>query len=61
MILPLPCASAVRVIDMIGVMPLPPAKSSRSASSEAGVKMPDGGSTRIVEPSVRLSQIQLEA
>ena len=29
-------ASAVRVIDMIGVMPLPPAKSSRSASSEAG-------------------------
>ena len=49
------------MIDMIGVMPLPPANSSRSASSEAGVKMPDGGSTLMVSPSRRLSQIQLEA
>ena len=61
MILPLPWAMAVRAIDMIGVMPLPPANSSRSASSEAGVKIPDGGNDRIVDPSRRLSQIQLEA
>ena len=61
MILPLPCARAVRVIDMIGVMPLPPANSSRSASRQAGVKIPDGGSDRMVDPSRRLSQIQLEA
>ena len=47
---PVPCASAVRVIDMTGVMPLPPASSSRSALSEAGVKMPLGGSTRIESP-----------
>ena len=49
------------MIDMIGVTPLPPAKSSRSASSEAGVKMPLGGSTRMVEPTSRWSQTQLEA
>ena len=61
MIRPLPVANAVRVIDMIGVMPLPPASRSRSSSSEAGVKMPLGGSTRSVEPGRTWSQIQLEA
>ena len=51
----------MRVIDMIGVTPLPPAKSRRSASSDDGVKMPDGGSTRRVSPTLRLSLIQFEA
>ena len=58
---PVPRASAVRRIDIIGVTPLPPARSSRSASSEAGVKIPLGGSERMVEPGRRWSQIQLEA
>ena len=51
----------MRVIDMIGVTPLPPAQSRRSASSEAGVKMPLGGSTRMESPTRRCSQIQLDA
>ncbi len=46
---------------MTGVIPDPPAKSSRSASREAGVKIPLGGSTRRVSPGWRLSTSQLEA
>ena len=49
------------MIEMTGVMPLPPAKSSRSALSDAGVKMPLGGSTWMLSPSRRLSHTQLEA
>ena len=49
------------MIDITGVIPLPPANSSRSASSDAGVKMPLGGSTRIESPGLRLSTIQFDA
>ena len=46
---------------MIGVMPDPPANSSRSASRSAGVKIPLGGSTRSESPTLRFSTIQFEA
>ena len=54
-------SSAVFTIDITGVMPLPPANSSRSASRSAGVKIPLGGSTVSVVPGTTLSQIQFDA
>ena len=58
--MPEPLASADFAMLITGVMPLPPAKSSRSASSDAGVKIPLGGSTVSWLPARRLSLIQLE-
>ena len=49
------------MIDMIGVIPLPPANSSRSASKSFGVKIPAGGSTRSRSPGPSSSQSQQEA
>ena len=49
------------MIDMTGVMPLPPANSSRSASRSFGVKIPAGGSTRSRSPGRSSLQIQPEA
>ena len=46
---------------MIGVIPLPAANSSRSASSAFGVKTPAGSSTSSSVPATTLSQIQFEA
>ena len=50
-----------RAIEMIGVTPLPPARSSRSGPDVAAVKMPLGGSTRSSSPARTWSQSQLEA
>ena len=46
---------------MTGVMPDPPAKSSRSAVQSLGVKIPEGGRTRSVSPGLSSELSQLEA
>ncbi len=53
-------ASAVFAIEITGVIPDPPANSSRSSSYDLGVKMPLGGSTVSCCPARTLSQIQFE-
>ena len=57
----MPFSSAVRAIDITGVIPDPPANSRKSASMSFGVKMPLGGRTRSVSPALRFSTIQFEA
>jgi hypothetical protein len=57
---PLPDASALFTIDSTGVMPLPAANSSRSSSSDDGVKIPAGASDSSSSPAVTESQIQFE-
>ncbi len=57
---PVPVASALFRIDITGVMPLPPAHSSRSRERSLGVNSPDGGSTSSSVPATTLSQTQLE-
>jgi hypothetical protein len=54
------CSAAFR-IEITGVMPLPPASSSRSPSKVVGVNRPAGGSTSSTAPGSRVSQIQFEA
>jgi hypothetical protein len=49
------------MIDMIGVIPLPPASSRRSASRSFGVKIPAGGSTFRRSPGCSFLQIHPDA
>jgi hypothetical protein len=49
------------MMPITGVMPLPPASSSRSSSSETGVKAPAGGASSRMAPARTSSQIQFEA
>ena len=47
-------------MENTGVMPLPPASSKKSPSSERGWNTPDGAITSMVSPARTLSQTQLE-
>ena len=57
---PVALASTVRKIEKTGVMPLPPANSKKSPSSERGAKMPDGDMTSMTSPALTWSHTQLE-
>ena len=46
---------------MTGVIPLPPANSRKSPSSECGLNVPAGGRISSMLPAVTWSAIQLEA
>ena len=59
-----PRASAVRISDITGVIPEPPANADDSGASAAAsnsvVKLPCGGMTSIMSPAFSLSPTQLE-
>ena len=57
---PLPLSNALRKIENTGVMPLPPASSTKSPSSVRGVNTPAGAITSNVWPARTVSHTQLE-
>jgi hypothetical protein len=58
--LPRPRLSALLRMEMTGVMPLPPANSRKSSSTDVGQNTPAGASTSTVIPGRSEAQTQLE-